>query len=194
MEYCKECFTPSTRPRIEFSKGICNACWHARNRKNNKINYLERKNEFLNHIERMESTRAKNENSYHCIVPWSGGKDSSAIALKLKNEFNLNPLLVTFNPLLPTPIGIENREALLEKGFDSIYLNSNKLISKKLSLRFLIERGNPKLHWNAGITSFLYRTAINFKIPFIFYAEHGETNYGGNVLSKESEKKRDYEV
>ncbi len=193
MEYCKECFTPSTRPRIQFSEGICNACWHAKNRKNNKINYVERKNEFLNLIKRMEAIREENENPYHCIVPWSGGKDSSAIALKLKNEYNLNPLLVTFNPLIPTQIGIKNRESLLEKGFDSIYLHSNKLISKKLSLRFLIERGNPKLHWNAGITSSLYRAAINFRIPFIFYAEHGETNYGGKVLSKESEKKRDYE-
>ena len=193
MEYCKECFTPSTRPRIQFSKGICNACIHAKNRKNKSINYEERKKEFLNLIERMEIIMEKNDNSYHCIVPWSGGKDSSSIALKLKNQFNLNPLLVTFNPLIPTQIGIENRKALLEKGFDSIYLEANKLISKKLSLRFLVERGNPKLHWNAGITSSLYRTAINFKIPFIFYAEHGETNYGGKVLSKDSEKKRNYE-
>ena len=99
MKYCKECFTPSTRPRIEFSEGICNACLHAQNRKNNNINYLDRKNEFLNLIKRMELTTEKNGNFYHCIVPWSGGKDSSAIALKLKNEFNLNPLLVTFNPL-----------------------------------------------------------------------------------------------
>ena len=37
MEYCKECFTPSTRPRIQFLEGICNACWHAKNRKNNKF-------------------------------------------------------------------------------------------------------------------------------------------------------------
>ena len=62
-----------------------------------------------------------------------------------------------------------------------------------LSLRFLIERANPKLHWNAGVTASLYRISINYKIPFIFYAEHGETNYGGTVLSKDSEKKRDYE-
>ena len=39
----------------------------------------------------------------------SGGKDSTAIALRLKEEFNLNPLLVTFSPLLPNEVGNHNR-------------------------------------------------------------------------------------
>ena len=60
MEYCKECFTPSTRPRIQFSEGICNACWHSQNRKNNKINYLDRKNQFLNLIDN-ESCEIKDQ-------------------------------------------------------------------------------------------------------------------------------------
>ena len=32
--------------------------------------------------------------------------------------------------------------------------------------------------------------ALNYKIPFVFYAEHGESEYGGLVLDKESQKKR----
>ena len=35
------------------------------------------------------------------------------------------------------------------------------------------------------------RVALNYKIPLIFYAEHGESEYGGLVLNEESLQKRD---
>ena len=38
------------------------------------------------------------------------------IALKLKFEFSLRPLLITFAPLIPNNIGQYNREALIKKG------------------------------------------------------------------------------
>ena len=48
---------------------------------------------------------------YDCIVPWSGGKDSSAIAYKLKFQFGLNPLLVhSLNDT--TDVGLHNVKML----------------------------------------------------------------------------------
>ena len=82
---------------------------------------------------------------------------------------------------------------MLDYGFDSIQINANKKVSRALSLRWFKERGNPKFHWDAAVNSSLYRTALLTGIPFIFYAEHGETHYGGRILSKDSEKIRDYE-
>ena len=67
---------------------------------------------------------------YDCVVPWSGGKDSTSIALKLKFEFGLNPLLVTFSPLLINECGRLNRIELSKMGFDSIFLKPNQLVSK----------------------------------------------------------------
>jgi len=43
------------------------------------------------------------------------------------------------------------------------------------------------------VNSIPVKTAINFKIPFIFYAEHGESEYGGLVLHEDSKKIRDLE-
>ena len=60
----------------------------------------------------MDKNRSKTGN-YDCVVPWSGGKDSSMIACKLKFEFGLNPLLVTFSPVIPTEIGSYNRQQLI---------------------------------------------------------------------------------
>ena len=193
MFYCQTCLTPSTRPRIVFNNGICNACNYAKKVNDNIINFDTRKKELEDLIVRIKEKKISNKSNYDCIIPWSGGKDSSAIALHLKEDYGINPLLVRFNALIPTDVGIHNCKELRDYGFDSIEIIPNIKVSNSLSLRFLIERGNPKLHWDAAVSSALYKTSITTKIPFIFYAEHGETHYGGRVLNKNSERIRDYE-
>jgi N-acetyl sugar amidotransferase len=190
IKFCKNCFTPNTRPRVVFSsQDICNACLNSKHKK--KVNWKERENKFHKIILNIKKDSKKNKRAYDCIVPWSGGKDSSSIALKLKYNFGLNPLLVTFSPLIINEIGVYNREELLKKGFDSIFFRPNQDIARILSKRFFIERGNPKVAWDAGINSIPVQVAIAHKIPYIFYAEHGESEYGGLVLSEKSKKLRD---
>ena len=190
INFCKECIMPSTRPRIVFSQdGICNACTHSEKKK--KINWKERENEFLQLVENIKKYSKDKNNSYDCVIPWSGGKDSTSIALKLKFNFGLNPLLVTFSPLMVNEIGSFNRNELIKKGFDAIFINPNQNIAKKLSKRFFIERGNPKVAWDAGVNAGPVQIALKYKIPFVFYAEHGESEYGGLVLDENSQKKRD---
>ena len=184
IKYCVKCFMPSTRPRMLLDEnGVCSAC----TLRKREIDWTARKSEFF---EALNKSSAKHE-IYDCVVAWSGGKDSSAVALRLREEFNLNPLLVTFSPLIPTEEGWLNKRAINELGFDSIEITPNQNISRKLSKRFFIERGDPKLHWNAGINSAPIRIASTFGIPIIFYAEHGETEYGGKIISPNSEKERD---
>ena len=62
-----------------------------------------------------------------------------------------------------------------------------------LAKRFFIERGNPKVAWDAGINSIPVKTAINHNIKYIFYAEHGESEYGGLIFDEESTKKRKFQ-
>ncbi len=193
MFYCSRCVTPSTRPRITFKDGICNACIYAQKVGNKEIDFDARKKELDNFVDRMKKFKFENNLPYDCIIPWSGGKDSSSIAIKLKDNYGLNPLLVRFNALIPTEVGIHNCSEVLSYGFDSIEIKPNNKHAKALSLRFLVERGNPKLHWDAGVNASLFKTAITTKIPFIFYAENGEVQFGGRVLHKDSEKMHDYE-
>jgi len=188
MQYCKKCLTPSSRPRIVFDKeGICNACRHAEN-KYEHIDWDARRKEFLKLIEPYRSK----DGYWDCIVPWSGGKDSSAIAYKLKFEFGMHPLLVTFSPQLPTEIGNHNREEMIKLGFDHIMLRPDQKVHRYLSRRFFIERGDQKIAWTAGINTFPVQVAVKYKIPLVFYAEHGESEYGGKVLSEEHQKMRDF--
>ena len=187
--FCKKCITPNTRPRIGMKNNICNACLNSEEK--NKINWNRREDEFLKLVETIKNDKNKNKD-YDCIVPWSGGKDSSSIALKLKS-YGLKPLLVTFSPLIINEIGSFNREILLQHGFDSLFVRPDQKIAKKLAKRFFIERGNPKVAWDAGVVSTPIKIAINFKIPYVFYAEHGDSEYGGLVISEKSKKLRETE-
>jgi hypothetical protein len=86
IRFCATCLMPNSRPRIHFDEnGVCNACHTAAEKAS--IDWSARRTEFLSLI---EAHRGKGV--YDCIVPWSGGKDSSTIAHKLKFEFGLNPL------------------------------------------------------------------------------------------------------
>ena len=190
IELCKTCLIPNSRPRIVFNdKGICNGCLYSKKKK--KINWDERTKEFFEIVKKIKTKSKKNNSMYDCVVPWSGGKDSTSIAMKLKFDFDLNPLLVTFSPLINNECGQKNREELIKLGFDSILINPNQKVSRALSKRFFIERGNPKVAWDAGITAAPVRIALNYNIPTVFYAEHGESEYGGLALNNDSDKKRD---
>jgi len=179
---------PSSRPRISFdSSGICNGCVYNQNRKE-EIDWSRRKNSLETILEASRS--GESNSTYDCVVAWSGGKDSSAVALRLRQELGLNPLLVTFSPLIPTPEGDFNRRSLLNQGFDSIFVAPSLETSRILSKRFLIERGDPKVHWNAGINAVTINIAFALKIPVVFYAEHGESEYGGKVIDSQSSKRR----
>lgn len=186
IRYCQRCFMPSTRPRMVLeSDDVCGGCRTAESRA--ALDYGVRRPELL---EILRQTKDRHP-AYDCVVAWSGGKDSSSIALRLRDEHDLNPLLVTFSPLIPTEEGDRNRTALLNMGFDSIMVRPNQDVSRTLSRRFFIERGDPKVHWNAGVNAAPLRVAVEFGIPLVFYAEHGESEYGGRVLSDRHLMERD---
>jgi N-acetyl sugar amidotransferase len=187
IRFCKRCLTPSSRPRVVFDdQGVCNAC-HTADQKQS-IDWAARRREFEEQVAPYRSRDGR----YDCVVPWSGGKDSSSIAWRLKFEFGLKPLLVTFSPLIPNEVGSHNREQMIEAGFDHFMVRPNQKISRYLARRFFIERGNPKVHWDAGVNTVPIQVAVNYNIPLVFYAEHGESEYGGRLLSEEHRKIRDF--
>jgi tRNA(Ile)-lysidine synthase TilS/MesJ len=72
MKYCKNCLLPSTKPGLTFSDdGVCNACLNFENRV--QINWNERRVELTELLAQYKS----NNNKHNCIIPVSGGKDST---------------------------------------------------------------------------------------------------------------------
>lgn len=184
VEICSRCLMLSTRPRVVFTDGICNACRFHEDYA--KVNFDDRRQEFLGLVK-----THKTHPVYDCIVPFSGGKDSASIAYRLKTDYGLNPLLVCYGQLLWTDAGRHNLNRVAEAGFDILYWRANQKVSRHLARRFFIERGHPKQHYDSAVNAVPIITAKQLGIPLIVYAEHGESFYGGHVLSEEHRKTRD---
>ena len=129
MEFCKSCLYPNTKPGLTFNHdGVCSACLN--HKEKNKIDWDERKQHF---IEIIEKFRSRDGSNYDCIIPVSGGKDSTYQAYFVKKEFGLNPLLVNFIPRDLVPLGRKNIENLKKLGFDYIEFTPNPITYRKLA-------------------------------------------------------------
>ena len=169
----------STRPRITFdSRGWCNACqWMEEKR---QIDWLFRERQLEDLIIKYKSKTG----SFDCIVPVSGGKDGSYVAYMLKYKYGMNPLAVTVRPALSLPIGDQNLYNFIHSGYDHIHISPNPKVLDRLNKYGFIEKGFPYYGWLIAIMTACIKTAVNFKIPLMFYGEDGEVEYGGSSESK----------
>lgn len=174
MKICTKCVMPSTRPRITFNEdGICSACQWSEEKKT-KIDWGKRKSELM---ELCDSIRGKYK--YDCIVPVSGGKDSTYVAHKMKHECNLNILTVTVTPPLETNLIQANLKSFLSYGYDNIKITPNPIIMQKINKKGFIEQGRPLLSWTTCLNTIMLQIATSMNIPLIMFGEEGESEYGG---------------
>jgi hypothetical protein len=116
-------------------------------------------------------------NKNHCIVPWSGGKDSIYVAHKMR-DLGMQPLLVTLVPPMETEIGKWNREHMRE-GFDWKEIKYDPEIYREVSIAEFKRFCYPKHPFVIGISTALMQLADQLEIPFLMYGEEGEAEYGG---------------
>src|ERR1700742_4725861 len=89
LKRCAKCGLPQTYETIEFDEaGVCNIC-RGFSFKQEKIDWTARK-KMLDAM--IEEYRGKHE--YDCIIPFSGGKDSTFTLLYLMKEYRIKPLVV----------------------------------------------------------------------------------------------------
>lgn len=177
MRYCTRCVTPETRLRISFdSEGVCSACRWAERKK--EVDWDAKAKE----LKKIADECRSKEGGYDCIVPVSGGKDSTFQAHYAKNVLKLNTLCVNYRPSMPVPTGSKNQRNLIERiGVDHISVTPNPQIHRKLCKIMLKEHGNPFLPWVMGTFSAVTQIAIEKGIRMILYGENGEAEYGGVV-------------
>ena len=163
MKFCTICLYPDTKPGLHFDEnGVCFACkWHELK---NTIDWNSRKKELEKILDKYKN---KDGNSYDCIIPISGGKDSHYLAYVIIKEFGLKPLLVNFHPLDQTAIGRENLENLKSLGADC----EEKKMYKKLAKFGLVELGDYQWPEHLGIFTIPYKIAAQYKIPLLIWAE-----------------------
>jgi len=177
--WCKNCLNMSTRPRIAFdARGWCNACLWMEEKKT--MDWTPREKE----LEELLDQHRSNTGNFDCIVPVSGGKDGSYVAYTLKHKYKMNPLTITVRPALALEIGDTNLYNFIHSGYNHIHISTNPIVLDRLNKYGFIEKGFPYYGWLIAIMTAVIKTAVNFKIPLIFYGEDGEIEYGGSTESK----------
>ncbi len=190
VKFCKKCTISNQRPRITFDEeGVCSACRYSEY-KQNKIDWQAREKELWELCDRFR----RNDGYYDVIVPCSGGKDSGSVAHKLKYEYGMNPLTVTWAPHIYTDIGWKNIQNLIHiGGIDNILGTPNGIVHRKLTKLCFDILGDPFQPFIYGATNFPLQISIKYKIPLVMYAENGEVEYGGDMKNA-FRPTRDYKV
>jgi len=167
LRRCVKCGLPETYETIEFdAAGVCNICRGAVH-KQQAINWDERKL-LLDKL--IEKYRGKSD--YDCIVPFSGGKDSTFQLYYLMKEYKLKPLVVRFNHGFMRQVVEENNQRTFKKlGVDVLEFTPNWKIVKRLMLESFKRKTDFCWHCHTGIYSYPLRVALMYKIPLVFWGE-----------------------
>lgn len=181
IRYCVQCLLPETKPDLLFSSsGVCNACSAFESR---DLSVYESRRAQLSDI--IEKHRSKNSSNYDCVVPVSGGKDSTYQVLKVL-ELGLNPLCVTSTTCDQSELGTKNIENLKRLGVDHIQISPNPKIRRKLNRIGLLQVGDISWPEHVGIFTIPIQVAVRYNIPLIVWGENSQHEYGGPAASQNS--------
>ena len=181
LQYCTNCIMPSTKPDIVFDEnGLCNACSSYQNR--DQVDWQKRHQELH---EILEEYRVKDGSNWDCIVPVSGGKDSTYQVLKVL-ELGLNPLCVTSTTCDLSAVGRRNIENIKTFGVDYIEVTPNKKVRARLNRIGLERVGDIAWPEHLGIFTIPVRAAVQFNVPLIVWGENSQNEYGGPAASQDS--------
>lgn len=199
VKFCRKCVMSNQRPTsaIEFKHsksskkntlqfdldGICDACRNAEQKE--RIDWGDREKELIQLLNRYRST----DGSYDCLVPGSGGKDSAYQAHILKYKYGMNPLTVTWPPILYTDYGYKNWKNWIDSGFDNISFNRNGKVMKLLTKLSIENLFHPFQTFILGQKNLAPKIASQYGINLIFYGEN-EAEYG-NPIADNNDSLRD---
>lgn len=174
LKYCVECLLPDSKPDLHFNAdGVCAACQAYASRV--EVDWEARKSEFLGLVEKFRDKTAK---SWDCVVPVSGGKDSTFQVLKML-ELGLRPLCVTATTCDLSEIGERNIKNIANLGVDHITVTPNPVVRKKLNRIGLEQVGDIAWPEHVGIFTIPVRVAVQYEIPLIVWGENSQNEYGG---------------
>jgi N-acetyl sugar amidotransferase len=166
MIRCKKCNLPETHETITFDdNGVCNICLNQDKR--DSIDWAARKKSLDELI-----SQYKGKGTYDCMVPFSGGKDSTWTLYYLVKEYGLNPLVVQYDHgFMRQNLQDNVKKVSKELGVDVLSYRSNWKTVRKLMLQSFIEKGDFCWHCHTGIFAYPMWIALEKKIPLIFWGE-----------------------
>lgn len=181
LKYCTRCCMPETQEGIEFDEmGICRACQSSEQKIH--IDWAAREKELKKILMQAKSSSGSN---YDCIVPISGGKDSTFQLHTLVNVYGMKPLAVTFSHNWFSKTGWYNLMNCLEKfNVDHVMFTPNRGLVNRLAKKSLDEIGDPCWHCHSGCGAFPLSIAVKYKIPLLVWGESVAESSGRDSYAK----------
>ena len=187
ITFCKNCVISNQRPNsaietkhtsdtkkqtIHFSDdGICDACNVVS--KKSSIDWASREEELIQLCDKYR----KNDGSYDCLLPGSGGKDSFYASHILKYKYNMNPLTITWAPHIYTDWGWKNFQSWIGAGHDNYLMTPNTRVHRLLTRLAIENIFHPFQPFMLGQKNLPPKIAQLFDIDLVFYGED-EAEYG----------------
>lgn len=181
LKYCTRCVMPDTKPDLHLDdEGVCNACRSYERRA--EVDWEARIRELPEVLERY---RRREGSNWDCIVPVSGGKDSTYQVVRML-QLGLNPLCVTSNTCDFSELGRRNIENLKSLGVDHVQMSPNPRIRAKLNRIGLTQVGDISWPEHVGIFTIPVRAAVQFNVPLIVWGENSQNEYGGPAAAADN--------
>jgi len=195
VRFCQRCVISNQRPNseVEFrhtsdtvkktinfdDERVCDAC-RTTQQKQKEIDWGFREKELLELCDRYR----KDGESYDCLVPGSGGKDSVFAAHVLKHKYGMTPLTVTWAPHIYTEWGWQNFQSWIGVGFDNYLMTPNGRTHRLLTRLALENLFHPFQPFMLGQKALAPKMAAKFDISLVFYGEN-EAEYGNPIKDTE---------
>jgi len=172
---------PDTRPDLFLDKdGVCNACRSFESRK--EVDWAARRKELDVLLDKCRSRSAGN---WDCIVPVSGGKDSTFQVIRML-QLGMNPLCVTATTCDLSEVGRDNIQNIKELGVDYVEFSPNPIVRRKLNRIGLSQVGDIAWPEHVGIFTIPVRAAVQFNVPMLIWGENSQNEYGGPAAASDN--------
>ncbi len=177
LDYCRTCILPNSRPHLFFDEtGSCNGCTNTNEKE--EIDWDKRKKDF----EKIVNQFKKKNQQYNCIIPVSGGKDSTWQVVKAL-EYGLNPLCITWKTPARNQLGMSNLQNLIDLGVNHIDFSINPRVERLFTRKAFEKMGSPVLPMHMALHAIPLQFAVKFNIPLIIWGENSAFEYGGENKS-----------
>lgn len=165
---------PDTRPGSIFKDGVCQACRNYDSR--SEVNWEQRKKELRVLCDKYR----KNDGTYDCIIPVSGGKDSQFLAHVMIKEMDMHPLLVTVtDSFTHSEAGSHNLRSMIEtfKLNHYLYTINHDLFIRASRIAFETT-GEALKFVEYAIYTIPTLLAQKFDIGLVVFGENSSFEYG----------------
>lgn len=110
MKRCTCCILPETFPGIDFNEeGLCQYCRRMPDPEQREARKARLRAKFEELV-----SQARAQPGYHCLMAWSGGKDSTYTLWLLKEQYGLHVLAFTLDNGFVSPQALKNMRMVAE--------------------------------------------------------------------------------